>query len=146
MVCGNIFKALSIPNRKSQRAEILRECSSHTMCHLSHVKIFSFFHLKKILKKKIGKSGGASRRRVCYQRGLPQLVYRLIQKFQNHIQRVTICQNIQQVKLTLSYVLKPCLMPQQIKICSDLGYLSLHSQLAKSIPLNRLEHIIFLNR
>ena len=31
MVCGNIFKTLSIPNQKRQGAEILRECSSHTM-------------------------------------------------------------------------------------------------------------------
>ena len=37
MVCGNIFKALLIPNRKSQRAEILRECSSHTLCHVSRI-------------------------------------------------------------------------------------------------------------
>ena len=37
MVCGNIFKTLSIQNRKSQRAEILRECSSHTMCYVSCV-------------------------------------------------------------------------------------------------------------
>ena len=64
MVCGNIFKSLSIPN--SQRAEILRECSSHTLshvsrvtyhvsrvtCHLSHVqKIFYIFFYKKKKKK-----------------------------------------------------------------------------------------------
>ena len=37
-------------------------------CHMSHV-IFFFFYVKKI-----GQSGGASRWRVCYQRGLPRLV------------------------------------------------------------------------
>ena len=38
MVCGNIFKVLSIPSHKSWGAEILRECSPSTMCHMSHVK------------------------------------------------------------------------------------------------------------
>ena len=42
---------------------------SHVTCHLSHVKIFFF------LSKKIQQSGGASRWRVCYQQGLPRLVY-----------------------------------------------------------------------
>ena len=37
MVCGNIFKVLSIPNHKSWGAEILRECSPPTMCHMSRV-------------------------------------------------------------------------------------------------------------
>ena len=31
---SNIFQKLSVPNRKSQGAGILRECSSHTMCHM----------------------------------------------------------------------------------------------------------------
>ena len=57
MVCGNIFKSLSIPN--SQRAEILRECSSHTMSHVSRVtcpmskKNFTFFFIKRRRKKYI---------------------------------------------------------------------------------------------
>ena len=38
MVCENIFKILSIPNHKSWEADILRECSPPTMCHMSHVK------------------------------------------------------------------------------------------------------------
>ena len=37
MVCGNIFKVLSIPNHKSWGAELLRECSPPTMCHMSRV-------------------------------------------------------------------------------------------------------------
>ena len=37
MVCGNLFKDLSIPNHKSWGAEILRECSPPTMCHMSRV-------------------------------------------------------------------------------------------------------------
>ena len=35
--CSNIFKAMSIPNRKSQGVDIFRESSSLTMCHMSHV-------------------------------------------------------------------------------------------------------------
>ena len=58
---------------------------SHVTCHLSHVKIFvlTFFIIiitRNIyilffnpLKKNL-QSGGASRWRVCYQRGLPRLV------------------------------------------------------------------------
>ena len=55
---------------------------SCVMYHLSHVIFFLFFFLhfyiqKKFKKsfKKIGQSGGAGRWRVCYQRGLPRLVY-----------------------------------------------------------------------
>ena len=51
----------------------MRECSPPTMCHISHVKCHvsdvtchSFF-----LLLFFGQSGGASRWRVCYQRGLP---------------------------------------------------------------------------
>ena len=86
MVCGNIFKVLSIPNHKSWGAEILRECSPPTMCHMSRVIcqvsgvscqvsgvkcqvsgviIFIFFL----------QSGGACRWRACYQWGLPRLVF-----------------------------------------------------------------------
>ena len=75
------------------------ECSSYTMCHVSRVtchlsrvtcqNIFFFLHFflkeeekkeqdkkkkKTCILKKIGQSGGASRWRVCYQRGLPRLV------------------------------------------------------------------------
>ena len=66
-------------NRKSQRADILRECSPPTMCHMSrdmchvpHVQccmiylFYSFFFF--------GQSGGASLWEVCYQQGLPCLV------------------------------------------------------------------------
>ena len=49
------------------------------MCHVLRVTcqqfFFTFFFYKKKLSfKKIGQSGGASRWRVCYQRGLPRLV------------------------------------------------------------------------
>ena len=50
---------------------------SPVTCHMSHVNFF--FYIKKTQKKipseKIGQSGGASRWRVCYQRGLPRLVF-----------------------------------------------------------------------
>ena len=49
---------------------------SPVMCHLSHVqKKFSNFNTKKKHFIKIGQKDGASRWRVCYQRGLPRLVY-----------------------------------------------------------------------
>ena len=52
---------------------------SHVMCHMSHVRC----HMSKVKKEKKKKekreknlqSGGASRWRVCYQRGLPGLVF-----------------------------------------------------------------------
>ena len=40
MVCENIFETLSIPNQKSQGADMQRECSSHTMCHVSIVMCY----------------------------------------------------------------------------------------------------------
>ena len=89
----------SIPHRKCEGAEILRECSSHTMCHvsafmchlscvtchvspvtfhLSHVKkkyiLFFFFTKKLIILNIFWQSGGASWWRVCYQWGLTRLV------------------------------------------------------------------------
>ena len=39
---------------------------SHVTCHMSHVTIFVLF---------FGQSGEADRGRVCYQRGLPRLVF-----------------------------------------------------------------------
>ena len=45
---------------------------SRVTCHMSKKKLHFFF-----LRKKNGQSGGASRWRVCYQRGLPRLVYLL---------------------------------------------------------------------
>ena len=55
-------------------------------CHLSHVRIFFlsfniyiyiyiYIYDYSFILKKIGHSGGAGRWRVCYQRGLPHLVY-----------------------------------------------------------------------
>ena len=82
----NILRALFLqtfitslhPNRESQRAKILRECSPSTTCHMSGVRcqvsrvtclfFFFFFFF-------FGQKVGASRWRVCYQRGLPRLVF-----------------------------------------------------------------------
>ena len=71
-----IFKTLLIPNRKSWGAETLRECSSPSMCHMwrvmcqvSGVKCQVYFFLS-------FQGGGASRGRVCYQGGLPRLVFK----------------------------------------------------------------------
>ena len=60
---------MSIPNHKSWGAEIFRESPSTIICHLSCVTckvrcVTIFFQ-----------SGGASHLRVCYQRGLPRLVF-----------------------------------------------------------------------
>ena len=86
MVCGNIFKTLSIPKQNSYGAEILRECSSHNMYHVSpvpcHVSCV-MCHLSPVIfhcfcfciLKKSWKSRRASRWRVCYQRGLPHLFF-----------------------------------------------------------------------
>ena len=57
----------------------------HVMCHVSRVTCHPSpvtcqkYYLNILIKKKkhsknIGQSGGASRWRVCYQRGLPRLV------------------------------------------------------------------------
>ena len=57
---------------------------SPVTCHVSHIQILLnlFTQKKKKLKKlkkytleEIGQNGGASRWRVCYQRGLPRLTY-----------------------------------------------------------------------
>ena len=49
---------------------------SHVTCHVSPVTCHIFNPTTKFYTtKKVGQSGGASRWRVCYQRGLPRLVY-----------------------------------------------------------------------
>ena len=51
---------------------------SRVMCHVSHVTCnFNFFFLQNFLQ-----SGGASRWRVCYQQGLPRLVFRSLRNTQ----------------------------------------------------------------
>ena len=58
-----LFKTVLIPNRKSCRAEILRQWSPPTMCHVSHVNchvsdvtcrifllLFLSFHLDKVVQ------------------------------------------------------------------------------------------------
>ena len=53
---------------------------SPVTCHMSHVKkknyilIYIYIYIFFYLRKKFGQSVGASRWRVCYQRGLPRLV------------------------------------------------------------------------
>ena len=47
---------------------------AHVACHMSHVTCQLKFSITKKNKLKIGQRGGASRWRVCYQRGLPRLV------------------------------------------------------------------------
>ena len=73
---------------------MLRECSPPTMCHMSgvtchesrvrcqvsHVKTFFFFFFSFSFLQ----SGGASRWRVCYQLGLPQLVLLNLALASNH--------------------------------------------------------------
>ena len=59
------------------------------MCHMSHVKCLVSrvtCHVSHVFfsSKEIGQCGGASRWRVCYQRGLSRLVYRKIAL--NHLQ------------------------------------------------------------
>ena len=51
---------------------------SHVTCHMSKKKKklhFNIFFSSFFLRKKIGQSGGASRWRVCYQQGLPHIVF-----------------------------------------------------------------------
>ena len=67
----NIFQTHSVSNWKSQGAEILRECLSHTLCQVSPVTC----HIKKKILTKIRQIGGACRWRDCYQRGIPRLVF-----------------------------------------------------------------------
>ena len=64
---------------------------SRVTCHVSHVKntfFYNFFKKKNYTTKNIGQSGGASRWRVCYQRGLPRLVWEVITNEQNDHSRV----------------------------------------------------------
>jgi hypothetical protein len=53
---------------------------SRVTCQMSPVKCHFFFFFFCTLTK-IGQSGGATRRRVCYQRGLPRLVYTRYTRF-----------------------------------------------------------------
>ena len=82
-MCGNIFKLLSLPNRKSWGAAILRERSppppvmchmSHVTCHMSHVTgpmsqyINIYMYIFLLL---FGQGGEKSRWIFCYQWGYP---------------------------------------------------------------------------
>ena len=89
---------MSIPNLELESWNFERMFNVHyvsyVMCHVSHVRchmspvpchmspvtrqIFFLIKEKNILNK-IGQRGGVSRWRVCYQRGLPRLVFRRIQ-------------------------------------------------------------------
>ena len=53
---------------------------SRVTCHMSPVTCQKIFFTFFLFKKKNGQSGGASRGRVCYQRGLPRLVLNAVDK------------------------------------------------------------------
>ena len=77
------------PNHKPDElgAEILRECSLPTTCHMSHVACHMshvmchvscvMCHMSPFFFLFFGQSGKAYWSRVCYQRGLPRLVFTL---------------------------------------------------------------------
>ena len=80
-----IFRTLLIPNHKCWGSEILKECSPPPMCHMSCVTC----HMSHVRCHMSGvtcfrKSGGGSRWRVCYHRGLPRLVYLIQEQFGGH--------------------------------------------------------------
>ena len=57
MLFLQIFKTSVHPNRKSQRAEILRECSSPTTCHISGVRCHLFYFIfYKVVRLVVGGS------------------------------------------------------------------------------------------
>ena len=66
---------------------------SHVACHMSHVTCH-MSHVRK--KKKNGQCGGAYWTRVCYQRGLPRLVFGA---FLTHIVLLTWCRVLWQLWL-----------------------------------------------
>ena len=53
---------------------------SRVTCHMSKYIFFSLHFFFFLSLKQIKQSGGASRWRVCYQRGLPRLVFFIIQR------------------------------------------------------------------
>ena len=62
---------------------------SRVMCHVSPVTckkflLFSYIKKERLPPEKIGQSGGASRWRVCYQRGLPRLVLKMFRELLPH--------------------------------------------------------------
>ena len=120
---------------------------SRVPCHLSRVKCHMspvtcqkknssyFFFFSFLSLKKIGQSGGPSRWRVCYQRGLPRLVYKFIDK-------------IHKLRCRQSMNLCPCNFSLEANshcpvflFCTSflfLPYFSLHSSLSLfllSVPL-----------
>ena len=74
MVCGNIFKALSSPTRRARELKFGEDVHPHYVSCVTNQKKSIKKSIKKKPSEKIGQSGGASRWRVCYQRGLPRLV------------------------------------------------------------------------
>ena len=84
---------------------------SPVTCHLSPVTFFLFIFFLSL--KKIGQRGGASRGRVCYQRGLPRLVYEQVQHkkiglycllFTVYCILSTVCYLLETVKYFMFYV------------------------------------------
>ena len=99
----------------------MRECSppqtchmSCVTCHVSRVTCQNFF-LHFLYVKENGLSGGASRWRVCYQRGLPRLVY-IVSSLSDHLDQAS---NLKFVKLVppFSCVVLLKLCPKPYKIC-----------------------------
>ena len=80
-IWSNNLNSIQIPNYLSHPGHVSHvTCQvSPITCHLSHVK-------KKLSFKKIGQSGGVRRGRVCYQWGLPRLVF-----FHEHTQFIAGC-------------------------------------------------------
>ena len=99
MLFLQIFKTPSLPNRMSWGPEILRECSPLLMSHMSCVPcnmsnvtfLFNFFL----------QCGGACWWRVCYQRGLPSLVFVTV----THSNRPSVAGAVQQTPSLLIHSL-----------------------------------------
>ena len=94
---GRFFEKPLVPSHKSQVAEIFREFTPPTTCHVSCVKCHMShitYHMSHVFF-----CGGTSRLRVCYQRGLPLLVNNVEQfkiilfslKFRTFMKALNIC-------------------------------------------------------
>ena len=79
---------------------------SHVTCHMSCVTKKVFFFVEKN-----GKSGEASRSRVCYQRGLPRLVSKVMDIESNLAKKSAFCKGVQSYhKESLLPIGLPCLV------------------------------------
>ena len=90
---------------------------SPVTCHLSHVKK-TLFHIKKKKKysvTKVGQSGGASRWRVCYQRGLPRLVFDKTELFPRPD---TLCYTVELAHCNVPYFYIYHCLPPPARLCA----------------------------